>query len=674
MISKRLIFFHLLVLAVLLGCSFFNAIHGSFKMDDHDFFKDPKIINSKYFKYNWIPEANRYLKLSVSSEESSYRPITNATLSLLYHRFGYHVEYYHLFSLFLFALGSCLLYVFVILLCGNATMAFLSAALFIVHPVNGLAVNYVVAYAYAYQLVFTMTSMICFILAFKLKNAWAMVFLSLFFFVLSLGVHETSLVLPVYLAGIAWIMCQGNIKKAVVKTIPFFIVLAAFLFFRLKYASLKTGVLEKFADFHMSVFQFLATFTKLIAWYFSQLILPDGIVLMWSSQIVNKYVWLWLMLLIVLFGVVILFVQKWGRSIQSWACLCLSVGFIPILGACLFRPTTGLVMEPHWMFFSSIGFFILYAMLLVRVIEWNKWIGIFLVVVLLSGFMKLTQIYNDLWSDEKTYCYYWLEKVPSFKTTEFFLAYAFIQEKKYDQARSFLLDAREGIYSDWQIYGNLGVMDYEQGNFDRAYGHYIKALEFNPNSGEIYNNIALVLEKSGQIEQAVKANTKALQLNSFMLEPRLNLARISLTKNDVDGAIMLYRKNLEIVPYDDRTIQLLFSTLTDAGKINEAEILIRDLISHASNADLLTKMAVLAAEKKQVLWALDLYMQALRINPEHKETYVQAGVLLANLRQLDRAIEMWQQALRLDANDLEVKALIKKAKANKEKVNDANYK
>ncbi len=666
MISKQLVATHLILLALLVGCTFFNAVHSSFKMDDHDFFKDPKITNPKYFNYNWLPEPNRYLKLSVASEESSYRPVTNSALSILYHQFGTHVESYHRANIFLFFLGCSLLYVFVLLLSGSGILAFLTASLFIVHPINGLAVNYVVASAYAYQLIFNMLCLISFVLAFKLKNQWLPLFLSGVFFLISLGVHETSIILPVYLLGIAWLLGKGNLRVWFLKTLPFFFMLFSFLVFRMEHASLKTGVLQKFADFQMSLGQFLATFFKLIAWYLSQLIVPDGVVLMWSSKVITYQLWGWITAGVLFLGLAVLIIKKCGRSVQSWACASFVVGFLPIMAACLFRPTTGLVMEPHWMFLPSIGFFILYASLLNRILEWKKWIGIFLTASLLAGFVSLSHIYNDLWKDEQTYCHYWLKKVPSFKTTEFFLAYAYMQEKKYDQARYFLLNAREGIFSDWQIYGNLGLMDYEQGKLEEALENYKTALKINPASGEIYNNLAVALEKIGKQKEAVAANEQALRLNQFMVEPRLNLARVALANKDVDTALRLYKENLLIFPYDKRTLHLLFTALMDAGNNQEAEGLIRDVIANSKNEILLTDMAVLATEKRQLLWAIDLYMQALRINPNYKETYVQAGVLLANLNFIDRAIQMWERALSLGPDDKEVLELIKKAKANRE--------
>jgi|CXWL01.1.fsa_nt_gi tetratricopeptide (TPR) repeat protein len=666
MISGRLVFLHLVLLAFIIGVTFFNAFHSSFKMDDHDFFKDPKIRNPEYLIYNWIPESDRYLHLSKASQESSYRPVTNTVLAFLYHKFSDHIQAYHVVNIILFFIGCSFLYWFVLSLCGDAVLAFLTAVLFAVHPINGLAVNYIVASAYAYQLIFAMLSMIFFVRSYQKEKYIFAGVLSLLFFLISLGVHETSMIIPLYMLGIVWYINRESWISGLRRVSPFFVVLAVYIFFRMKYASLKTGVLEKYFDFHMSIVQYLASFIKLISWYLSQLIVPDGIVLMWSTKVVSDDRWGWIVVGIGLVSVSFWFIRRSGRSIQSLALILFMTGLLPILGACLFRPTTGLIMEPHWMFFPAIGFFIVLAWILVRLIRWNQWIGLILCVCLLLGLVRISHLYNDIWSSDQTYCYYWREKAPAFKTTEFFLAYALIKDKQYDQARKFLLDAREGIFSDWQIYANLGVMDFEERNYDSAIGNYQKALSFNPSAPEVYNNLGLIYEYTGHLDQAIEAHRKVIELNRFLLEPRLNLARIALSQGDFKTAVELYAENLKIAPYERRSFELLVAAYLDADHLDEAQAMIHDLGVHSRDAVMLTEVGNLAAEKKKNVWALDLYMQALRIDPGYKGVYVQAGVLLANLNQLDRAIQMWEQAITIDPADAQVLGLIKKAREMKE--------
>ena len=171
----------------------------------------------------------------------------------------------------------------------------------------------------------------------------------------------------------------------------------------------------------------------------------------------------------------------------------------------------------------------------------------------------------DLWADEKIYSQYWLEQVPDFKTANFFLAYAFMRDREYPQARQYLLGAREGIFSDWQIYNNLGIMDNDEQQYENAVLNYQKALTFNPSSAEVYNNLGLTYEYLGRTDEAVAANQRALSLNRFLIEPRLNLARIALSRGDPKTAVQLYSENLKIVPYELRSFALLWKPVRTRG-------------------------------------------------------------------------------------------------------------
>jgi tetratricopeptide (TPR) repeat protein len=197
-------------------------------------------------------------------------------------------------------------------------------------------------------------------------------------------------------------------------------------------------------------------------------------------------------------------------------------------------------------------------------------------------------------------------------------------------------------------------------------------LAINPSAPEVYNNLGLAYEYTGHPDQAIEANKKVLSLNKFLLEPRLNLARIALSQGDLKTAVDLYSENLKIAPYERRSFELLLTARIDAGQLQEAQAMIQDLGAHSRDAVMITEVANLTAEKNMHVWALDLYMQALRIDPGYKDVYIQAGVLLANLNQLDRALQMWKQALIIDPTDAKVSGLIKKAREMKEiRGNDA---
>ena len=134
------------------------------------------------------------------------------------------------------------------------------------------------------------------------------------------------------------------------------------------------------------------------------------------------------------------------------------------------------------------------------------------------------------------------------------------------------------------------------------------------------------------------------------------------SRGDPKTAVQLYSENLKIVPHELRSFALLWSALVDAGQLEPAEKMVADLRRRRPDAVILTEIANMAVEKKMLVEALDLYMQAIQSNPRYKPVYVQSGILLANLNHLDRAIGLWQKALALDPSDRQVVRLIARAR------------
>ena len=59
--------------------------------------------------------------------------------------------------------------------------------------------------------------------------------------------------------------------------------------------------------------------------------------------------------------------------------------------------------------------------------------------------------------------------------------------------------------------------------------------------------------------------------------------------------------------------------------------------------------------------ALDSFIKALRVAPDYKEAYLEAGTLLGNLGQYDKAVHIWELGSRIDPSDQRFKNDIAKA-------------
>ena len=128
----------------------------------------------------------------------------------------------------------------------------------------------------------------------------------------------------------------------------------------------------------MNAAQYFASYAKLAFWYLGQLVLPDGIVVIWATPVLREGVFWWLLLSGLCAGALVLcMVRCRGKRplFPAFGLLWLVVGLLPLAAACLVEPTRGLVVEPYWLVFASLGFYIFLAQMLEAIYKQRAWIA-----------------------------------------------------------------------------------------------------------------------------------------------------------------------------------------------------------------------------------------------------------------------------------------------------------
>ena len=108
-----------------------NSFRGAFVFDDVS-----SIINNPAVQQGWPWRA---------VWSSSSRPLTEWTFALNFSLGGLHPFGYHVVSLLLFCLASFLIYLFCYMVFQNYFLGILTSIFYLVHPINGVAVNHIVA-------------------------------------------------------------------------------------------------------------------------------------------------------------------------------------------------------------------------------------------------------------------------------------------------------------------------------------------------------------------------------------------------------------------------------------------------------------------------------------------------------------------------------------------------
>lgn len=571
-------------------CAYSNALKNPFLMDDHAYFfsdmtaKNPAMLGNFFF-----PDMRKTLGMDKTSRQATYyRPLAYFLPNLFNMLFHGEVFYLHAVNLISFALLCFMIYLLILRLGGAFLTAFGTALFFGAHPVNGLMVNYITAIVFSVQLMLLILSVMLFY--YRLEGGRPYLdYLSLMFFLVSLLCHETSMFLPFYLGLVLWYRGEGFRKWKTL--IPYLVCMLVYALLRMYFSSLKTSIIDKYTLFNVSFLEYIFSFARLAGWYVSKLFYPVGIVLIRAAPAFKGIAWSWLLLGIgLLWGLyrVVFYYSKVER-LASLGILFFLFGFLPAGLACLLNPDWGFMFEPHWMFFPSIGFFLWLASLIVRI---GKKYAYALMVILIVPWIVISRQYNELWSDEKKYCRYWLEESPQLPGAILYLADAYARDGDFAIARKYYLMHKP----DSGVLNNIGLLDLKEGKVNEAREVFLRALGYNPNSSPVNANLASLELKEGNLSKAREYASKAMELNRYLPQPRFMLMRIEMMQNKYWDALQLSRRTFKDFPDNDQALFYLVVIELSVQQKNEAREHAQLLLKRSRNPELLSQLRGLSLE------------------------------------------------------------------------------
>lgn len=386
------------LLLLLLGAVYSNGFHQDFLLDDNTHLVNPGNFTDVSFSDLFTKDTGGF-----------FRPTGFVLLKVVLGIFGLNPFVYFFLNLGLFYLMCVLFYYLLKQWTQREDVSLLAVILFAVHPINAFLINYKTAGNNTIFVIFMLTAAIFFWKYLQDQKKWYWYGLSLVFYFISLLAHEVTFLLPAYLFLIHHFFKGEVLRKKIRLVLPY---LGVFLV----YYVIRQQVLvdDKAAQIFLAdagILSRLATYIKLLMWYFSKLLWPVNVLFLWNEQILEK-TGAWNLLWLVGAGLTF-WIGKSRQKIITFGWLIFLVGLLPGLLVSFVYATTikTALIEPHWFAFSSIGFFLLAAYGLIALKEkFNKpriwYAGIVGLVVLLG---ILTRIHNRVWENDRSFCTYWLE-------------------------------------------------------------------------------------------------------------------------------------------------------------------------------------------------------------------------------------------------------------------------
>jgi superkiller protein 3 len=228
-----------------------------------------------------------------------------------------------------------------------------------------------------------------------------------------------------------------------------------------------------------------------------------------------------------------------------------------------------------------------------------------------------------------------------------------------------------------ELYNQVGVLHFENGEFDRAIDHFRKALQLkpgfpsarrnlfnaykakagdliekkdyddaievlrraiglNPMDAQVHLMLGVALSENGRFNEAASEFETVLKINPGYGEAKRNLAAAynnlgveASRRRDWDEAMRFYRRAMELDPQVRE-----FRSNLESACWNKGQRL---------------------ASQGRYRPAIGYFAECLKLNPSLKEAHLQIGVLHVRLNEFPQAITAFQKALELDPNYREAK-------------------
>ena len=600
-----------LILVFMICLAYMNTFQASWHLDDH----------SNIVKNSGLHITNLKIETLIRTFYASptrpgligkklYRPIPCLTFALNWYFGKDNVFGYHLVNLIVHILTAFFLFLTVFFLLKSPNIgakargheviiAFLTAALWAMNPIQTQAVTYIVQRMASMAAMFYILSMLFYITCRLSENSIKRVFLLLGCFLaylFALGSKENTIVLPAALVLIEMLFFQnlnvprtrrlwlwGSIAGGVLS-----ILVGTLIFSSSNLVSIVNGYQSR--PFTLS--ERLLTEPRIVIFYLSQIFyaVPNRLSIEHDVQVSTSLLQPWstlpaILAIFLMIAIGLLLIRK-----QPMVSLAILFFFLNHAIESSIIPLE-LIFE-HRNYLPSMFLFLPIAYGIVSMIEHYKQKNLALsrVLVIFSALLLVcfgssTHIRNMAWATEKSLWEDAIKKAPNSNRPLHNLAWGYyVKIGRYDKAlelyaRSLDLQ-RNNNFSKSLALNNMALIYFHKKDVMRAIGLWKQALELNPDLEIIQFRYAIGLTEMGDFENALETINQLLSRRPHHLDYNYLKGRILLMKKDYNSALKYFEKCLELKPGSAEIMRNIEICRNMLGQFSLAESVIENALKN----------------------------------------------------------------------------------------------
>ena len=616
-----------------------NTFDSPFVFDDN-----PRIIENQSIRITELSAAN-LIESAFGKQSPKTRPVGNVTFALNYYFHQYNVEGYHLVNIVIHILAGIFLFIFIQTTLNLPSLktevdhtfmvAFFTALLWLVHPIQTQSVTYIVQRMNSMAALFYILAFWLYVkgrLAAQPGRKWGWFGSAALAWIFALGSKQNAATLPFFVFLYEWYFFQDLspkwFKSSLKYIIAIVIMVAAAAFLYLGTDPLeKISKLRDFSHGEFTLAERALTQTRVVVYYLSLIFFPHPARLNLdhdfplSHSLFNPPTTLLALILIIGLIALAIYLSKRERLISF--CILWFFGNLVIESSVI---PLAIIFE-HRTYLPSMLLFLIPITLGYRHIKFRGLkIGLLSMVVVI--FAVWTYQRNQVWENELTL---WTDCV----------------KKSPHKARPHL---------------NVGLAISKRGKILEAEKQYRQAVRLDPDYALAHFNLASVLQKQGKNAEAVKHFTAAIQIRPAYAEAHNNLGMIFLKQGKTNDAIKQIQQALRFNPNHAKAHNNLGIALEKQGNINEAIDHFRLALEISPDlAEAQLNLGAALAKQGEIDQAIRHFTMVLRSDPNRAEAHNGLGALLIKNGKIEAAISHFREALRIKPDYISARNNLKKA-------------
>ncbi|MDX9702702.1 MAG: tetratricopeptide repeat protein [Candidatus Auribacterota bacterium] len=563
-----------IILAFSAILAFSNTLCNDFVYDDSAYVVNNHHIRDFSHFLSYFTSLHTYQSTGAEGQFKVYRPLVTASFALDYAIWKLNPFGYHLTNLILHYITSILIYIFFCTLLKHRIQAFITAIIFLIHPVQVEAVAWISGRGNMLYAILSILSLTAFLRYLTLPDKKSIIH-ALIWYTMALFAKETAVaVLPlmilIFLFSSDHTHLKLKFKKLLILLVPFFIVTAI-------YTIIRTAVIDAVSQRELwggSYSATVATMVKVALLYLYKLVLPVKLNVLQNISVIPSL----LSINATLFSTALL-VIAYFCGIRKNTSSTVKFGFWWILLALLpvsnIIPLQALFAE-RFLYLSVAGFGCIVAYIFFYVAVRKKAILATCLIIVSLNIKTISR--NSEWQSNDTLWKSVLAVDPQNAKAYNGIGMAYLEKNDLDNAATALQKAIRYAPDNLYITNNLALVFLKQGNKDEALRLFEKTLKMEGNQAVSYHNLGLLYLEQKRYSEALFYLEKTVELDKRYANAYNSLGMCYFYMGEHEKAISAWLTSASVRPDDPQSYYNIIISYLQKNDFDNANLFLRKAI------------------------------------------------------------------------------------------------